>query len=418
MRVLGFWPLLAAQSLGALNDNLFKTGVSVLLAYGVWQTAVLKPEVMISLAAALFTLPFILFAPLAGQLLQRFDERSIIRGVKAAEVLIVLLAAASLAMQSVLLALTVLFMLGTHSALLNPAKFSAVKQLMPPGRLLPANGLMNTSTFLSILAGNIGAGLIILLPLGWLWLSALMLFLAVAGLLAVVLMPQIPGPARDIGPMKWSFSPWQGARLVLFTLLLQKRSVLIAIFGCAWFYFVGATLLTQLPNWTRHVLNADQHVFTLFMVLFSVGIALGSLLAGWLAQGRWRQSVIDSGLIGCGLCIMIFVALSPDLNINDAGPLLTVQQFIKAEFAWAILLSLFLLAVCAGLFFVPLKTFIQQQTNDETRPHVLAASAYTDAVFIFAAAITSGALLSAGLGLDMVFIGLGLATIVWGSRSI
>ncbi len=401
------WPLLIAQSLGALNDNLFKTGVSVLLAYGVWNTAVLKPEIIISLAAALFTLPFILFAPLAGQLLQRFDERSIIRAIKAAEVLIVLLAAAALAMQSVLLALTVLFMLGTHSALLNPAKFSAVKQLMPPGRLLPANGLMNTGTFLAILAGNIGAGLIVLLPLGWLWLSALMLFLAVAGFLAASMMPVLLPPARHIWPPKWSFAPWQGARSVLRTLLQQKRPVFIAILGCAWFYFVGATLLTQLPNWTRHVLNADQHVFTLFMVLFSVGIALGSLLAG-----RWaKKSFVPAYFFGCGFFIICFVLASQ--NFIPSADVLTVEQFIHTPQSVSIMLSLLLISVCAGLFFVPLKTTIQRDTEDTARPAVLAASAYTDAVFIFAAAIISGALLSAGWGLALIFLGLGGLTLAW-----
>lgn len=412
LRGHGFWPLLAAQSLGALNDNLFKTGVTVLIAYGLWQAGDIKPEMLVSIAAALFTLPFLLFAPLGGQLIQRFDEGLVIRAIKMAEIAIVILAGIALWLHNILLAFVVLFLLGTHSAMLNPAKFSALKRLMPDDKLLAGNGVMNTGTFLAILAGNIGAGLLAPQPGGAFMLAGVMAVMALLGFWFALRLPALLPAPPHLWPVRWMVSPLRGAAEMLRILLQQIWPVLFSIIGCAWFYFVGATLLMQLPNWTRQILKADADVFTLFMVIFSCGIAAGSVLAGFLGKGRFMRRVVGMGLLGCGIGIIDFAAASQRLAPPDADFLHDAGSFLAAHGSWHVMLALFLLSLFAGLFYIPLKTAIQSETADDARPKVLAASAYTDAAFIFMAAIAAAGLLGAGFGLTDIVFALGTLTML------
>ncbi|MBL8670284.1 MAG: acyl-[ACP]--phospholipid O-acyltransferase [Alphaproteobacteria bacterium] len=400
-----FLPLFASQFLGAVNDNLFKNAIVVLVVYRIGAGGGLAPEVLVTLAAGAFILPFVLLSAMAGQLSDRFDKSLMIRMVKLCEIPVTLLGAAALLVGNVWFLLAALFLLGVQATFFGPLKYAVLPEYLAEGELVDGNALIEGGTFLAILVGTIAGGLLILADNGPLAVAALMTALAVAGYLASLFLP----PAHGGNPsVRVSANPFAETWAILRD-LGRERDVFLSVLGISWFWFVGATFLAQFPAFAKDVLHADEHAVTLMLTMFSLGIGLGSLLCARMLDGEISARHVPFAALGMSLFAFDLAAAAHGLQ--GAGALATIDQFLLRPVSWRVLADLLGLAVCGGIYIVPLYVILQARTPEDRRARTIGANNIVNALFMVASAAVGAGLLAAGLGVTQVFLAAAIANL-------
>jgi len=370
------------QFLGAMNDNVFKQALVILLAYQTASFASMSSDTLQNLAQALFILPFFLFSATAGQLADKYEKSRLITITVAIELAVMLLGAVGLLSHSLALLLGALFLGGVQSALFGPVKYAILPQSLAESELVGGNGLVETGTSIAILAGMIAGGWMIAQP-GWgvVGVAVTTCALSALGLVASRFIPQAP-PADPGLRINWNplTETW---RILRFT--SQNRTVFLSVLGISWFWFYGALLVTQFPNLARIVLSQESTYVTLLLVVFSVGVGLGSLLCERLSGHKVELGLVPFGSIGLTL-------FGLDL------------AFAASQAGWRLLADLALLGVFGGFYIVPLYALVQARSEASHRSRVIAGNNVLNAVFIVAAAVIAIALLGAGLTIPQLFL--------------
>lgn len=405
-----FMPLFVTQFLGAFHDNLFKNALTVMVLFGVGFGASEDRTLLVTLAAALFILPFALFSAMGGQLAERYPKDRVIRALKLFEIVIAAVGAGGLLTGSIPLSLAALFMLGTQSALFGPSKYSILPQHLPARDLIGANALLNTGTFLAILVGSIAGALLVMVGASGggearpYLVCVLMGLCALAGYGASRAIPAAPPQHKVTG--RFDINIFTQTALILRTVFAQKTPIIRSILGVSWFYFLGSMFMTQLPGFTRDVLGAKESVLTLFMVLFSVGVGFGGLLNNRLLHGRVEAVYVPLASIGMSIFAIDLYCASPVAAPQDA--LMTLSGFLHEARNWRVMFDITMIAVLGGLFVVPLNAVIQHYTPEAIRARVIAGSGIIDALFMVASAAACALLLKAGLPIEGLFLVFGL----------
>ena len=382
-----FLPFFVTQALGALNDNLFKQSLILAILYklniegdrGIW----------VNLCALLFIVPFFLFSALAGQFGEKYAKDRLIRLIKLGEIAIMVVAAIGFAFDHLALMLVALFAMGTHSALFGPVKYSILPQTLRPEELVGGNGLVEMGTFLAILAGTIGAGIMLSSGNYTVIVSVVIIAVAVLGYLASRAIPFAPADTPELR-LNWNIfsESWATLRMGLNQTPAVSRSVV----GNSWFWFVGAIYLTQIPAYAKDWLYGDETVVTLILTVFSVGIALGSLLCEKLSGRKVEIGLVPFGSFGLtvfGLLLWWHSGQMPqNLQANDWLGVLGFSQ------AWWVLLDILGLGVFGGFYIVPLYALIQSRTSESERARVIAANNILNALFMVVSALVTILLLS------------------------
>ncbi len=388
-RLLGkrrFLPFFCTQLLGAFNDNVFKQALILAILFKIGTGA--DKSLLINLCALLFILPFFLFSALGGQFGERFEKAWLIRRIKFAEILIMLVGAFGMLLGNLPILLAVLFCMGTQSALFGPVKYSILPQQLAEDELVGGNALVEMGTFLAILGGTIGAG-VLMASEGYAELVAIsVVLIALIGYLASLAIPAgtaaLPTLHMDWRVLRQS---WRILRLGLG----QQRAVSRAMLGNSWFWFLGATYLTQIPAFAKDYLGGDESVVTLILTLFSVGIALGSLLCERLSRHHVEIGLVPFGAIGLSLCgVLLWWHAS-----GHVEPVGTVDwlALLGEPSAWWVLMDILGLGIFGGLYIVPLYALIQSRSVVHERSRVVAANNILNALFMVASAIIAIVLL-------------------------
>jgi len=392
-----FLPLFVTQFLGALNDNVLKNALVVLLTFQATSWTTLQPEVLANLAAGIFILPFFLFSATAGQLADKFDKARLARLVKVLEIGIVLVAGAGFLIHSLTVLMSTLFLLGLHSTVFGPVKYAILPQHLKETELVGGNALIEAGTFVAILLGTLlggllasdsgATGLITLAGLG----------IAVAGYLMSRAIPGAPPPVPDLvlnlNPLTETWRSICFAR--------ENRSVFLSILGISWFWLYGALFLAQFPAYTKNILGGGETAVTLLLAVFTLGIGLGSLLCERLSGGRIELGLVPFGSIGLtlfGLDLAIASPSSPS-SVETLGAIALLAQ----PDTWRILADLVLIGAFGGLFIVPLYALVQQRSNATHRARVIAANNIFNALFMVVGALAAALLLSSGLTIPALF---------------
>ncbi|MEE9160210.1 MAG: MFS transporter, partial [Gammaproteobacteria bacterium] len=295
-----FLPIFCTQFLGALNDNVFKNAIVILIAFSLADKMGANGSILVIIAAGIFILPFFLFSATAGQLADKFEKSMLIRRVKLAEIIIMCMASVGFYFMSVPILLTVLFFMGTQSTLFGPLKYSILPQHLLEDELLGGNGMIQMGTFLAILLGTIVGGVLISMNSneGWanggLYVSIVIVFLATAGWVVSRSIPEAAAPEPMLR-INWNFIT-ETCRIIKYS--REDRTVFWAIIGISWFWFYGATFLSLVPTYTRDVLSADERIATLMLTAFSIGIGTGSLLCEKLSHKQINLGLVPIGAIG------------------------------------------------------------------------------------------------------------------------
>jgi acyl-[acyl-carrier-protein]-phospholipid O-acyltransferase/long-chain-fatty-acid--[acyl-carrier-protein] ligase len=402
LRFRRFGPLFLTQFLGAANDNLFKNALIILVVFRLAEASPIAPPIMVTLAAAVFILPFFVLSATAGQLADRFDKSVLIRLVKAAEVGLMALAGAGFLAGNVWLLMAVLLGMGVHSTFFGPLKYAILPDHLEPGELVAGNAVIEAGTFLAILIGTIAGGLLVMVEGGPALVSGTGLVVAGLGLLASLRIPKAP-PAQPGLCVGWNLVA-ETARLM--RLARERRDVHLAILGISWFWLVGATYLSQFPAFAKDHLGADSQVVTLFLTLFSVGVGIGSMLCARLLAGEISARWVPAAAVG----ITVFsIDLALAAGHAGGGPLVGVAEFLARPGNWRIVADLLLVSVFGGVYAVPLYAIVQARSDAERRARTIAANNVLNAAFMTVGAVVTAALLALGLSVSGVLLVLGIA---------
>ncbi|SHF96717.1 MFS transporter [Vibrio gazogenes] len=381
-----FLPYFITQFFGAFNDNVFKNTLLLFVAFSSAGQLAISSTLFINLAAGLFILPFFLFSASSGVLADQLEKSQLIRKIKMLEVVIMSLAAIGFITHSYLILLLLLFLMGTQSALFGPVKYALLPQQLKPDELMSGNALVETGTFLAILLGTLLAGVIASTPSAEYIAAGAVVVVALCGYLASCYIPNAPATAPS---QRFQWRPISQTRN---TLRIAKQDPVIhrTILIISWFWFMGATYLTQFPNFTRYFLHGNEGAVSWLLTLFSVGIALGSLLCDRLSRHRIELGLVPLAclgisLFGCGLVAGVPDALPQTMDFTT---------FITNTGLWPLFVSLLLLGVSGGMFIVPLYTLLQQRAHPDQRAQVIAALNIYNALFMVISAILAIIVLS------------------------
>ena len=399
LRSRRFAPLFVTQFLGAMNDNLFKQSLVILITFQLAGRLGLDARILVTVAAGLFIVPFFLFSATAGQLADKFEKARSIRLIKVFEILIMGLAVGAFALEQPYLLLGVLFLMGTQSAFFGPLKYGILPSHLRDHELIGGNALIEGATFLAILFGTIAGGLVILSDGGVAIISISIVALAVLGWIASTFIPNAESPAPDlrINPNLIG-ETWHLVRLAA-----KKRSVFLSILGISWFWVVGATFLTQFPNFTKDVLGADETVVSLFMAVFSIGIAAGALMCNRLLDGEISARYVPLAALGLTLFILdLYFATGG--STPPPGELADAAAFMGQAANWRILADLFLIALCGGLYTVPLYAILQHDSEEAERARTIAGNNILNALFMVVGAVAATLMLGAEMSVPQVFL--------------
>ena len=384
-------PLLITQTLGAINDNLFKNALVVLALYH----AAAGGPALVAAAGGVFILPYVLLSATAGQIADRFDKQRTIVWVKLAEVGLMGLAAAGFLTGSMPLLFAVLFGLGVHSTFFSPLKYAILPDHLAPAELIAGNGLIEAGTFLGILIGTIAGGALFVLPSGPWLVSAAGMIIAIAGLLASLIIPPAPCDAAGLH-VGWNL-PRETATLLRSA--RASRTIWLCILGLSWFWVVGATLLAELPTLVRDDLGADPTVVTLLLAFFSIGVGAGSVLCARILHGEITARYVPFAALGLSVFIWDFAHA-----VTAAQGLATIHAVITSLAGWRLLIDLLLLAVCGGLYSVPLYALIQETAVHDVRARMIAANNIVNAAAMAGAAGVTALLALAGVAPVMILL--------------
>jgi len=395
-----FAPFFWTQFLGAGNDNLFKFAFTVLITYQL-QVSWLPPTLAGLVIGALFILPFLLFSATSGQLADKYDKARLIRFVKTLEIAIMALAAWGFMRSDPIVLLACVFLMGLHSTLFGPVKFAYLPQHLDERELTGGNGMVEMGTFVAILLGNVAGGLLVAVPGGVHYVAAGCVAVAVLGRLTAQAVPTSPStdPCLVIN--------WNPVTETLRNLKLAHGNLVVfrSLLGISWMWFFGAAFLAEFPAFAKEVLHGDEQVASLLLVVFSVGIGVGSLLCEVLSRRHVEIGLVPFGAIGMSVfSIDLYFAargLPPSTGYS-------VATFVAEPHHWRVMADLALLSLFAGLYSVPMYALIQMRSAPSHRARIIAANNILNALFMIASALIVGVLLKLGLTIPQVFLTVGV----------
>lgn len=402
LRERRFGPFFWTQFLGAGNDNVYKNALIIFVAFHAANLTRFDPNALVNIAGAVFIAPFVLFSATAGQLADKYEKSRLIRLVKAFEILIMIIGATGFWRKDLPLLFTALALMGVHSTLFGPVKYAILPQHLKPDELVGGNGLVEMGTFVAILLGTIAGGLLVALePNGPLVAGVAAVGIAVAGYAMSRRIPVTPAAAPMLR-INWNpfTETWKNIRFAQ-----AERVVWLSMLGISWFWFYGAIFLAQFAGFSRDILGGDEHVVTLLLALFSIGIGTGSLLCERLSGRKVELGLVPFGAIG-------LTAFAIDLWFASRGAsaaaISGLPTFLGVPGHWRVAADLVLIGLFGGFYIVPLYALIQARSDPAHRSRIIAANNILNAAFMVTSALVAIGLLRAGLRVVDLFLVTGL----------
>ncbi|VUZ25238.1 Lysophospholipid transporter LplT [uncultured Comamonas sp.] len=405
LRQRRFAPFFWTQFAGAANDNLFKFAFTVLVTYQL-SISWLPPAQAGLVIGALFILPFLLFSATSGQLADKYPKTMLIRLVKDLEIAIMALAAWGFWAAQVPVLLLCVFLMGLHSTLFGPVKYAYLPQVLSERELTGGNGMIEMGTFVAILLGNVAGGLLVALPgIGHTTVALACLALALLGRFSAQAIPALTATAPQL-QINWNplSETWRN-------LQLARRQVVVfrSLLGISWMWFFGAVFLANFPAFAKEVLHGNAQVASLLLVVFSVGVGVGSLLCEKLSHRHVEIGLVPVGAIGMTVFAIDLYFATRHLPMQAE---MGVAAFLSQAAHWRVLADLLLVSLFVGLYSVPMYALIQLRSAPTHRARIIAANNILNALFMIASSVIVGLLLGAGCSIAQIFLLLGLANAV------
>lgn len=409
MRSRRFLPLFITQFFGAFNDNVFKNSFLIWFTYDMSQKLNMNAQIMVTIASGLFILPFFLFSSISGQIADKYEKSKTIQIIKILEIILMIFCFIGFYFENIYLLLALLFLMGVHSTFFGPLKYSLLPEHLKDNELVSGNALIEGGTFLSILLGTIFGGIVIRSSGGVEMISTAVILFAVIGWLSSRFIPKSSAADKNL---KISFNiiaqTWK-----IISYARKENSVWLSIIGISWFWFVGATFLSQFPIYTKNIIHGDEYIVTLFLSIFSVGIGIGSVICNKFLKGKIDGRLVPLGSIGITLGILIFCAASYFYgSLITPDHLLSLKEFLlRSSYSWFIILGLLVMAISSGIYIVPLYAIMQHRSESQYLSRIIAANNVINALFMVASSISLVIFLKLNLSLLQILFMIGLVNI-------
>ena len=399
-----FAPFFGTQFLGALNDNVFRNGLVILITFQGVVVLGMGHNQLANVAAGLFILPYFLFSATAGQLADKFEKSMLIRRVKMFEVGLMVAACIALMTEAYAMLLLVLFLMGCQSTMFGPVKYAYLPQTLAEDELVGGNALVESGTYIAIIIGMIIGGLTvgdeIAAVLGTskqIVLGTTLILVAVLGYLASRSIPTLRAPDPDL-EINWN--AWQETwRIIKFA--REERSVFLSILGISWFWFFGSAMTIQIPAYTLDVLNGNETITIFLLAAFAAGVGVGSLLCEKMSGHRIELGLVPFGSIGLSLFAIDLYFARPEAY---AVPAASIAEFLARPGGVRIWIDLALIGAFGGFYSVPLYALIQQRSEPRHMSRIIAANNIINALLMVGAAIMSIVLLNSGMSIPQLFL--------------
>jgi MFS family permease len=389
LRARRFLPLFGTQFLGAFNDSLFKQAVVLFVTYQLYSNPA-KEFQFSAIAQALFILPFFLLSALAGQLADDHDKARLIRIIKLAEIGIMIIGGAGLMFANTFLMLAAVFAMGVHSTFFGPIKYAILPQHLEKDEVLGGTGLVEAGTYIAILLGTILAGVLAARPGS---AAVAVLGFALLGYLAGRQVPPAP-PAAERLPITWHIVH---ASIELVSATMHIRRLFLAILAISFFWTIGAVLIIIFPPLVKNVLGANEQVASLFIAIFSIGIAIGSVAINRLLKSEVSARFAPASVVAMGFFVLMLHFVS--LAWSKHGPeLTTLGNFLVNPMAGFMILALLGVAITGGMFVVPLYAFLTTTVPKTETARTVAANNIVNSGAMVIGALLAFALSSMGVG--------------------
>ncbi|MCH8248987.1 MAG: MFS transporter [Proteobacteria bacterium] len=393
-----FAPFFATQFLGALNDNIFRNGLVILITFQGVRVMNMDHTVLANIAAFLFILPFFLFSATAGQLADKYEKSMLMRRIKLLEIGLMSLAAIALLAEHYSLLLFVLFLMGCQSTLFGPVKYAYLPQKLQSHELVGGNALVESGTYVAIIVGLIiGVEIIDFESNRQTLIAVVLIGVAITGFLAS---HQIPITEAVDPDLKINWNAWQETWHII-SFAREEKSVFLSILGISWFWFFGAALTIQIPAYTADILHGNESVVTSLLVAFAVGVGLGSLLCERMSGHRIELGLVPFGSIGMSLFAVDLYFAQPEAAVSTVS---SISDFLSRAGSWRILADLALLGAFGGFYSVPLYALIQKRSKRRHLSRIIAANNILNALLMVSAAVISVVVLQLGLSIPELFL--------------
>jgi len=405
LRQRRFAPFFWTQFAGAANDNLFKFAFTVMVTYQL-SVSWMPPAIAGVVIGAVFILPFLLFSATAGQIADKYEKTRVIRWVKNAEIVIMLVAAAGFMWDSAAVLLVCVFLMGTHSAVFGPVKFAYLPQALNERELTGGNGMVEMGTFVAILLGQVAGGLLVAVPhIGHTTVALACVLLALLGRWVAREIPLAPATDAQLA-INWNpaSETWRNLKLVRGNIVVFR-----SLLGISWMWFFGAVFLSNFPAFAKDVLHGNEQVASLLLVVFSVGIGIGSLLCETLSRRHVEIGLVPLGSFGMSAFAIDLYFAARGLSPAESFGL---TAFIAQPAHWRVMLDLFLLSLFTGMYSVPMYALIQMRSQATHRARIIAANNILNALFMIASSLIVMVLLSMGCTVPQVFLLCGIANVL------
>ncbi len=384
-----FLPLLITQFFGALNDNLFKNALLTIVAIKMTD----KAGVLSNVIAGLFILPFFLFSATAGEVADKYRRDKIARALKWIELVLMLSVAVVFYNRNINCLVILLNLMGMQNAFFGPIKYALLPQLLNKEELITANAYVEASTYAAILLGLI-LGTLLPVPIA----IVVLICFSLCGVWSARQIPAAPAPRPDAVISINIFK----ALGETFKTIRQNSVVFRSILGATWFWTIGALVAVQIYPLAAQVLHASAGVITFFLILFSLGVAAGSLACGKVLKGMIHATYVPLSALGMGICLFALYTLTAGYQF-PAEPVV-FKTFFSTPHACGISLSLFMLAFFGGLYIVPLNALIQSSAPKSHMAVVIAGNNILNALGMTAVAVLAAVLLALGLTVPQLFL--------------
>lgn len=386
-----FLPIFLTQFFGALNDNVFKQSLLLVITYGLLQQQFASVSTLNNLAALLFILPYFIFSATAGQIADKYERSFLIRNIKILEIIIMLMGSAGFMLGNLWLLLAALFLMGVHSTFFGPIKYAILPEILKPKELMSGNALFQSGTSVAILIGMILGGTVISNSNGNLfWISFTVVTIAMIGYVCSRFILKQKVAAVDL------VIDWNVFKTTSETLKYAKSLplVFLILLGNSWYWFYGATYLTQIPQLTQQNLHASENVVSLLLTFFSVGIGAGSLLCRKIGGSEVNIKMVPIGAIGLTV-FAFYLAGSLAFVPERTGDFIGIKDmFTMGASYYHVMIAVTLLGISGGFYIVPLYAMMQAYSPRSHRARVVAANNILNAVFMVSSAVFSILILS------------------------
>ena len=401
-----FWPMFWTQFFGAFNDNVFKNALVILITFKSYTLLGLGADQMVALCGGIFILPFFLFSASAGQIADKYPKHILIFWIKVWEIIVMLIGGAGFIYGNITLLMFSLFLMGLQSTFFGPVKYSILPELVADEELVQGNSLFSMGTFVSILLGTILGGVLIGMESGGAQAVciAVIIFACIGTLFSKKVQKLVPNDPK----IKVNFLIFKPTWDII-KIAKEREGVWNSILGISWFWFLGAALLSIFPIYVKDVIHGPKSLVTVFLALFSIGVAIGSMLCERFSRDRLELGLVPFGSIGMSIFILDLFLVG---DFSQFGDFFSISDFLTHTKGVRATFDIFMLSVFAGFFIVPLYTFIQQRSDASKRSRIIAGNNILNALFMVVSSIFLTLLYGMNYSVPQLFLIFGLLNLI------